>query len=182
MPSRRAPTLPAGAALRGQAEFTLHGDPGLAGSGELDPLHFARRPRRIARSGPRWSAPPGPGRCCSSRDRDRPGSELVGMDHALSRLMKSCPFEDRMKLSASRRRPSSLRAMRGSSARMLPDPVRRRLAPPSPASRVMLSRSTEGAMGLEPGIDRHRDRDACGRHLRRRPEQHLGLAGQARRF
>jgi hypothetical protein len=67
-----------------------------------------------------------------------------------ARAASSRPLGDRMKLSMSRRRPSSFRDTRGASRRTAPAPVMRRLAPPSPASTETGSSSTEPPVVLNP--------------------------------
>ena len=88
-------------------------------------------------------------RCCRSSGRDRRERRIAEIDHSRKRLLKSCPFAERMKLSASSRRPSSFSETRGSAIWMLPCPVIRRLAPPSPP-RARRDRATiDAVVGLE---------------------------------
>ncbi len=95
--------------------------------------------------------------------------------------MKSCPLAERMKLSASSRRPSSFKDTRGSAIWMLPCPDILRLAPPSPASSETGSSRISAVLGLELGVERDGDRNAGRGDLGRRSEQQLGLAGDVQR-
>ena len=115
-------------------------------------------------------------------DRSRSiGSATGGNPQRAMRALNSCPLAERMKLSMSSRLPSSLSAR----ARLVEAHRAAAGKPQAGAALPRLEREQfeldRAAGGLERGLDRDRNREAgCG-DLRRRPEEDLGVAGDAGR-